>query len=99
MWRENEAFLNYYCKTRENFIFSEKWQNGNFIEIVQAKNRNFSKSRMTKQTYLLKSSCEFLLPRRISSNFEVVGISRFSKRGVSDDSWWNFGMSHGTPRE
>ena len=35
------------CKTQENFIFSEKWQNGNFVEIVQA-TWKFSRSRMMK---------------------------------------------------
>ena len=39
-------------------FFSEKWQNGNFVEIVQAKTSKFSRSWMTKRTSLLESSRE-----------------------------------------
>ena len=46
------------CKTRENFIFSEKEQNDNFAKIVQAKTWKFSISRMMKRTSLLESSRE-----------------------------------------
>ena len=47
-----------FCKTQENFIFSEKWKNGNFIGIVQAKTCKFSRYQMTKQTLPLESSRE-----------------------------------------
>ena len=47
-----------FCKTQENFIFSEKGKNGNFIETVQAKTCKFSRSQMTKQTSPLESSRE-----------------------------------------
>ena len=53
-------------KTRENFIFSEKGQNGNFTEIVKAKNWKFSRSRMMKRTSPIKSSLEIKLLCRIS---------------------------------
>ena len=46
------------CKTRENFIFSEKWKNGNFAEIVQAMTWKFSRSRIMKQISPLESSRE-----------------------------------------
>ena len=46
------------CKTRENFIFSEKGQNGNFAGIVQAKTWKFSRSRVMKRTSPLNSSHE-----------------------------------------
>ena len=46
------------CKTRENFIFSEKGLNDNFAKIVQAKTWKFSISRMMKRTSLLESSRE-----------------------------------------
>ena len=45
-------------KTRENFNFSKKRQNGNFAEIVHAKTWKFSRSRMTKRISSLNSSCE-----------------------------------------
>ena len=41
---------------------------------------------MTKRTFPLKSSREIELPRRISLDSEVVEISRFLRRGVSDDT-------------
>ena len=53
---------------------------------------------MTKRTFSLKSSCEIELPRRISLDSEVVGISRFSRRGVSDDTWQGEEMPHGTSK-
>ena len=51
-----------------------------------------------KRTFPLKSSREILLPRRISLDSEVVGISRFSRRVVSDDTWQDKEMSHGTSK-
>ena len=51
--------------------------------VISVKTRNFSRSRMTKRTTPLESSREIKLPRRISSNFETVGISRFSRHRVS----------------
>ena len=67
--------------------------------VISVKIRNFSKSRMTKRISPLKSSREISLPRRISLNSEVVGISRFSRRGVSDDTWRGEEIPHGTSRE
>ena len=69
------------CKTRENSNFLKKGKIG-----ISVKIRNFSRSRMMKRTFPLKSSHEIELPRRISLDSEVVGISRFSRRGVSDDT-------------
>ena len=63
------------CKTRENFNFLK---NGKIL--ISVKIRNFSRSRMTKRTFPLKSSHEIELPRRISLDSKVVGISRFSRR-------------------
>ena len=47
--------------------------------VISVKIRNFSRSQMMKRTSLLESSHEIQLPCRISSNFEKVGISRFSR--------------------
>ena len=69
-------------KPRENPIFSKMGK-----IIISVKIQNFSRSRMMKRTFPLKSSHEIKLPRRISLDFEVIGISRFSRRGVSDDTW------------
>ena len=69
-------------KPRENPIFSKM---GKIVILVKI--RIFSRSQMTKQTFPLKSSREIELPRRISLDSEVVGISRYSRRGVSDDTW------------
>ena len=74
-------------------IFLKKGKIVNSIKI-----RNFSRSRMTKRTFLLKSSREIELPRPISLDFEVVGISRFLRRGVSDDTWQGKEMPHGTSK-
>ena len=51
---------------------------------------------MTKRTFPLKSFHEIKQPRLISLDSEVIGISRFSRRGVSDDTWQGYGMPHGT---
>ena len=67
--------------------------------IILAENQEFSRSRMTKRTFSLKSSHEIELTRRISLDLEVIGISRFSRRGVSDDTWQGWGMPHGILRE
>ena len=67
--------------------------------VISAENPEFSRSRMTKRTFPLKSSHEIELPRRISLDSEVVGISRFSRRGVSDDTWQGKEMPYGTIRE
>ena len=67
--------------------------------VILAKNMEFSRSRMTKRTFPLKSSHEIKLPRRISLDSEVVMISRFSRRGVSDDTWQGKEMPYGTIRE
>ena len=69
------------CKTRENSSFLKK---GKIVILVKI--RKFSRSQMTKRTFPLKSSREIELPCRISLDFEVVGISRFSRCGVSDDT-------------
>ena len=58
------------CKTRENSNFLKKGKMVNSVKI-----RNFYRSRMMKQTSLLESSREILLPRRISSNSKTDGIS------------------------
>ena len=60
------------CKTRENSNF---WKNGKIV--ISVKNQNFSRSRKMKRISPLESSCEIYLPRRISSNFETVGICTF----------------------
>ena len=80
-------------KTRENSNFLKK---GKIVILIKI--QNFSRSRMTKRTFPLKSSREIKLPRRISLDFEVVGISRFSRRGVSDDTWQGKEMPHGTSK-
>ena len=67
--------------------------------VILVENSKFSRSRMTKRTFPLKLSYEIELPCRISLDFEVVGISRFSRRGVSDDTWQGKEMSYGTIRE
>ena len=48
------------CKTRENSNFLKKGK-----IIISIKIRNFSRSRMMKRTFPLKSSREIELPRRI----------------------------------
>ena len=60
------------CKTRENTNFIKK---GKIVILVKI--QNFYRSRMTKKIFSLKSSHEIELPRRISLDSEVVGISRF----------------------
>ena len=47
--------------------------------VISVKIRNFSRSRMKKRTSPLGSSREIYLPRQISSNYEIVGISCFSR--------------------
>ena len=79
------------CKTRENSNFLK---NGKMV--ISTENPEFSRSLMTKRNFPLKSSHEIELPRRISLDSEVVGISRFSRRGVSNDTWQGKGMPHGT---
>ena len=82
------------CKTRENSNFLKKSK-----MVISAENPEFSRSRMTKWTFPLKSSHDIELPRRISLDSEVVGISRFSRRGVSDDTWQGKDMPYGTIRK
>ena len=65
-------------KTRENSNFLK---NGKMVILVKI--QNFYRSRMMKRTSPLESSHEILLLRRISSNSEIVGISRFSRHRVS----------------
>ena len=67
--------------------------------VISAENPELSRSRMTKRNFPFKSSHEIKLPRRISLDSEVVGISRFSRRGVSDDIWQGKEMPYGTIRE
>ena len=62
----------YETPRKSNFL-----KKGNMV--ISVKIWNFSRSRMMKLTLPLESSREFLLPRRISSNSETVGISRFSR--------------------
>ena len=50
--------------------------------VISVKIQIFSKSRMTKRTSPLESSRKILLPRRISSSSETVGISLFSRHQV-----------------
>ena len=69
------------CKTRENSNFLKKGK-----MVILTENPEFSRSQMTKRTFSLKSSHEIELPHRISLDSEVVGISRFSRRGVSNDT-------------
>ena len=90
----NLLYNNNNCKTRENSNFLKKGK-----IVISVKIRKFSKSRMTKRTSLLRSPQEIYLPRRISLNYEVVGISRFSRRGVLDDTWQGKEMPHGTSKE
>ena len=66
------------CKTRENSNFLKKGK-----IVISIKIRNFSRSWMIKRTSPLESSREILLPRRISSNFETVGISCILRHWVS----------------
>ena len=80
-------------KPRENPIFSTMGK-----IVISIKIRNFSRFRMTKRIFSLKSSREIEQPRRISLDSEVVGISRFSRRGVSDDTWQGKEMPHGTSK-
>ena len=54
--------------------------------IISVENRKFSRSWMTKWTLPLNSSREILLSRRISLDFETVGISRFSGHQVSGET-------------
>ena len=82
------------CETPRKSNFLKK---GKIVILVKI--RNFSRSRMTKRTFPLKSSHEIKQPHRISLDSEVVGISRFSKRGVSDDTWQGKEMPYGTIRE
>ena len=69
------------CKTRENSNFLKKGK-----MVISTENLEFSRFRMTKRTFPLKLSHEIELSRRISLDSKVVGISRFSRRGVSDDT-------------
>ena len=64
-------------KPRKNSIFLKKGKT-----IISVKNLKFSRSLMMKWASLLESSCEILLPRRISSDSKIVGISRFSRHRV-----------------
>ena len=56
----DEILLRGECKTRENSNFLKKGK-----IVISIKIQNFSRSRMTKQTFPLKSSRKILLPRRI----------------------------------
>ena len=80
-------------KPQENPIFSKMGK-----IVISVKIRNFSRSRMTKRTFLLKSSHEIKQPHRILLDSDVVRISRFSRRGVSDDIWQGEEMPHGTSK-
>ena len=51
--------------------------------VISIKIQNFSKSQMMKQTSPLESSREIEIPCRISSNSEIVGISRLFRHRVS----------------
>ena len=82
------------CETPENPDFLRKDK----MVIPVKKIRNFSSSRMTKWTCLLKSSHEIKQPCRISLDSEVIRISRFSRRGMSDDTWQGEEMTHGTSK-
>ena len=67
--------------------------------VISVKIRNFSRSRMTKRIFPLKLSHEIKQPRRISLDSEVVEISRFSKRGMSNDTHGKVKeMPHGTSK-
>ena len=79
------------CKTQENSNFLKKGK-----IVISVKIWKFSRSRMTKRTFPLKSSREIWLPRRILLDSEVVGISHFLRRGVSNDTWQGKGIPHGT---
>ena len=91
---ESLSVWNRGCKTRENSNFFKKGK-----IVISVKIRNFSRSRMTKITFSLKSSREIEIPRRISLDFEMVRISRFSRRGVPNDTWQGKEMPHGTSKE
>ena len=60
------------CETPRNLDFLRKDK-----MVISIKIRNLSISQMMKRTSPLESSREIYLPRRISSNSETVGISRF----------------------
>ena len=55
MWTSNQkkGYMAITVKPRENLIFSKRGK-----IVISVKIRNFSRSRMTKQTFSLKSSCE-----------------------------------------
>ena len=55
MWTSNQkkGYMAITVKPRENPIFSKKGK-----IVISVKIRNFSRSRMTKRTFSLKSSCE-----------------------------------------
>ena len=57
-FRGRNSFKGGECKTREKFNFFEKWQNGKLSLYYRWKIWKFSRSRMTKPTSLLNSSCE-----------------------------------------
>ena len=82
------------CKTRENSNFLKKGK-----MVISDENPQFSRFWMTKRTFPLKSSHEIELPRRILLDSEVVEISRFSRHGVSDNTWQGWGMPHDILRE
>ena len=66
------------CETPRKSNFRKKGKT-----IISVKIRNFSRSQMTKRTSHLESTSKIWIPHRISSNFEVVKISRFSRYRVS----------------
>ena len=66
--------------------------------VISIKIRNFSRSRMTKRTSPLESSREIYLPRRILSNSEIVGISRFLRHVEECGTLGTFWMAQEVPR-
>ena len=70
------------CKTQVNLNFSEKWENRKLPLQYRLQNWNFFRYQITKWTSSLDSSHEIYLPKRISSNSETYGFSRFSEHRV-----------------
>ena len=69
-------------KPEKNSIFLK-----NDKTVISVENRKFFRSRMMKRTSSLNSSHEIQLSRRISSNYETIEISSFSRYRVSGDTW------------
>ena len=65
---------------------------------ISVENHKFFRSRMTEMTSPLESSREIYLPRRILLDSEIIEISRFSRSGVSGDTWQGHGDATWHPK-